>query len=108
MLTDGVEVDDYRFAEPSSCQEAIDLASEHLGSLVVHGEAGQSLEAIDQALESRNWVRSIWLGLVALNEYALVAADLNGNFWSWCADSASVWIWPATDKKLAMGESQDV
>jgi len=107
-LTLTVEIEDSRFAEPGSCQEAIDLAGQHLGSLVVHTEAGQDLESIDQALESRSWTRSIWQGLVALNEYAVAAAEFNGNFWLWCSDSGHAWAWPATDKKLAMGESQDV
>ncbi len=107
-LNEAVEIGDARFSEPGSCQEAIDLASQHLGSLVVHSDAGQDLESIDQALESTHWVRQIWLGLVALNEYATVAAEFKGGFWEWCAGSGSIWVWPATDKKLAMVESQDV
>jgi hypothetical protein len=107
-ITDTVEIEDFRFAEPGSCQEAIDLADQHLGSLVVHTEAGQDLEAIDQALECRSWIRSIWQGFVALSEYAVAAVEFNGNCWLWCSDSGHAWAWPATDKKLAMDESQDV
>lgn len=102
------DVVDVRFSRPASCQEAVELARRELRKIVIPDDAPRDIEAIDQSLESQSWVRGIWKGLVALNEYASVASDFNGDFWMWCETSGHEWAWPASDKKLAMTESDDV
>ena len=109
LLTESAEVvDDVRFSLPATCEEAIDLARRELRRIAIPDDALRDLEVIDQSLESRSWVRGIWKGLVALDEYAAVAPDFNGDFWIWCETSGDEWAWPATDKKLSMTESKDV
>lgn len=93
-------------ASPGSVQEAITWAQEHLTGIVVHPEAPQDIADLDAAVNAPSWAENTWRGLRALHLYAL--ADHDGDFRSWCETSGHAWIWPATRKKLSMGESGSV
>ncbi|MDW3217105.1 MAG: hypothetical protein R8F63_00720 [Acidimicrobiales bacterium] len=94
--------------EVASCQEAIDLAGEHLPLVVIAAEACRDIEELDSAIESRAWANSTWRALKALQAYAVEAPTFDGGFWQWCQNTSALDRWPATDKKLAMSESETV
>lgn len=92
--------------DATTCSEAFELARGHLTNLVIPASAAVSLAELDSANESQGWGRSAWRALRALDAYAAEGSRRNG-FWDWCDHSASG-LWPATEKKLAMSESETV
>ena len=46
--------------------------------------------------------------MLALNAYALEAREFSGSFYEWCRNSGHRLAWSATQKKLAMSESETV
>lgn len=91
----------------SSLREALDEAKK-LPFVVVHPEAPVDIEQLDSTLTASAWANMLWRGLRALNAYAAGDHRVAGGFYEWCRDSGSPWSWTATDKKLAMRESQGV
>ncbi len=92
--------------DATTCSEAFKLAREHLTNLVIPEAAAVFLAELDSANESQGWGRSAWRALRALDAYADEGFRHNG-FWDWC-DHSPGGLWPATEKKLAMSESETV
>ena len=104
----GVPYDDSIFELPDvvdSLAEVTELAK-RLTGVVVHPDAPRQLADCDGALEGGSWAKSAWRALRALDAYANAAPEAQVGFWQWCQNPTSKWSWPATDKKLAMSESQ--
>jgi hypothetical protein len=91
----------------TSGSEAFASAKRHLGNLVIPESAAVSLAELDSANEGPAWGRSAWRAFRALHAYVDEAADFAG-FWDWCQRSGRSEAWPATEKKLAMSESETV
>jgi hypothetical protein len=92
--------------EPHSVTEAVELARRLLPGVVIPEGVERDLEDLDCAPESQPWAKLTWQGLRALHLYA--EAGFDGNFKQWCQQSGHAWAWRATDKKLAMRESETV
>jgi hypothetical protein len=90
----------------SDMSEALFMARELLDGVVVPDGVERDLEDLDSHVNATSWGELTWRGLRALHTYA--RADWDGGFWSWCEGSGHLWGWPATDKKLAMTESETV
>ena len=91
--------------------EAAALAQLHLSDrLVLPQEALRDLDILDATTTAAAWGQTSWRGLQALHAYARDIADGKnpGSFWTWCQHSGNSLAWPATEKKLAMTESQSV
>lgn len=86
----------------------VQTAREHLGQIELPASAERELDALDAALEAEFWAQDAWLGLRALDEYARNASDFTGGFWEWCNHGDAQHRWPASQKKLAMKESDTV
>lgn len=82
-------------------------ARRHLTGIVLPDEACRDLDELDQLIEAGAWGRTSWRGLLALDAFAL-DRDFQPGFWEWCRASRSPFGWPATQKKLAMSESETV
>lgn len=97
-------------ASPATIDEAIGWGEVRLSHVEIHPDASIDIEELDSALESETWAKSIWLGLRALNQYAKRPQDFSGGFWEWCQHAAgsTLFAWPASNKKLAMYESETV
>lgn len=93
---------------PTTVEDAIRLGNERLPFVAIHPNAPKRIDDLDEALESETWAKSIWLGLCALNEYAQRPPNFSGGFWEWCEHGAgnTLFAWPASNKKLAMDESE--
>ena len=91
---------------PDKSEDIPELAAHHLRFVVIHPDACEDLDRLDYALEGPAWANSAWRALVALDQYAQVAQEFNGGFYTWCAESGSPYAWPP--KKLAMTESESV
>ena len=91
---------------PDKCADIPLLAARHLHSVVIHPDACEDLDRLDDQLEGPVWANAAWRALRALNQYAQQAQDFNGSFYTWCAESGSPYAWPT--KKLAMKESDSV
>jgi hypothetical protein len=87
-----------------SPSDAVRLAREHLGRVVIPDTAIEHIDEIDRAPNRGAWGRMTWRALRALNTYAEESIS-TGDFWDWCATSGHAYAWPATPKKLAMSES---
>jgi len=87
---------------PDGVAEAIELGVSHLQRVVIHPDAPQEIDSIEENLKYQVWARGLWQGLIALEHYAEAVAlgEAVGGLWQWCTDTAE---WPAD--KLAMGES---
>lgn len=95
----------------NSSSEAAELAVALLADrLVIPQAALRDLEDLDAAPTAVAWGQTAWKGLRALHAYAEDRAKgwANGGFWEWCQTSGNIRAWPATDKKLAMSESESV
>lgn len=92
--------------EVTTSTEAFELARQHLSGLVIPDSAAVALRELDSANEAQGWARSAWRALRALNAYVDDASEYSG-FWDWCLHSPTP-LWAASDKKLAMGESETV
>ena len=92
--------------------EAVAAAQQHLSEfLVVPDEACRELDELCAAVEARAWGVTTWRGLRALACYARDKRDCSftaGGFWEWSANSGNPYSWTASDKKLAMSESETV
>jgi hypothetical protein len=90
---------------PDGVADAIDLAREHLRSVVLHESAPREIELLDQNLKYKAWAGAIWQGLLALEHYARATAGgaSAGGFYGWCSESGE---WATS--KVAMGESETV
>ncbi|WP_309055737.1 hypothetical protein [Streptomyces sp.] len=92
--------------------EAIVAAKEHLGEwLTIADSASRELHGIDTAPEAVSWGNNAYRGFRALAEYARSCKEdgFAGGFWVWCQRGGAMSVsWPATDKKLAMSESESV
>ena len=86
----------------------VEAAREHLNHIELPASAERDLDALDAALEAEFWAQDAWLGLRALDEYARDVGDFTGGFWEWCKNSNAQHRWPASQKKLAMKESDSV
>ena len=91
-----------------SPSEAVEQARVFLaGHLDIPESACRKLDRLDAAVQARAWGATAWRGFVALHRYAedKAGGEFDGSFWNWCERSGA---WPATEKKLAMSESQTV
>lgn len=100
------ELDLADVAVPTSVRGAVELAVERLRGVVVHPSAPRDLDDLDAHPNAPAWASGIWRGLRALDAYA--RARFDGNFKSWCTNSGHPWAWSASDKKLALTESETV
>jgi hypothetical protein len=89
----------------SAPSDAVRLAREHLGRVVIPESAVEHIDELDSTPNAAAWGRSYWRALRALHTYAQ-ESGWEGDFWDWCANSGHEHAWPATPKKLAMSESQ--
>lgn len=92
--------------EAGSISEAVALARRLLTNVAVPAGVERDLDDLDGHLNRASWGDLTWRGLRALHCYA--AAGYDGNFWQWCEASGHAWAWPATPKKLALRESEQV
>jgi hypothetical protein len=92
--------------DTTTSTEAFELARKHLSGLVIPDSAAVALRELDAANESQGWARSAWRAFRALNAYVADSGEYSG-FWDWCEHSPAS-LWAASDKKLAMGESETV
>lgn len=91
--------------------EAVSMAVSHLADrLVIPDEARRDLDDLDASPTASAWGQTSWEGLLALHAYAVDRASGwdGGGFWEWCENSKNPRAWRATDKKLAMKESETV
>jgi len=87
--------------------EAIQLA-ERLPHIALHPEAPVDIEKLESSVTATAWANTIWRGLRSLDAYAAGNHGVAGGFWEWCRAAGSPWAWPASNKKLAMRESEGV
>jgi hypothetical protein len=95
----------------TSMTEAVDMAKTYLSDrLVIPDAALHDLDDLDASAMSVAWAQTSWDGFLALHAYAVDRADGwdGGGFWEWCVNSKNPRAWRATDKKLAMKESDSV
>ena len=88
--------------------EAVTRAREELADVLsIPNSVERELDRVDTAPNALAWGNTTWRGLKALAEYALDVRRgvYSGGFWNWCVRGG---MWPATDKKLAMVESNTV
>lgn len=91
-----------------SVSEAVSSARDALSEfLAIPIGADRELDGVDAAPNALAWGNTVWRGLCALADYAKDVSNgaFSGGFWNWCAHAG---VWPATPKKLAMGESESV
>ncbi|MEX5297358.1 hypothetical protein RCG67_01085 [Kocuria sp. CPCC 205292] len=92
--------------------EAVVAAKKHLVDwLTIADSAPRELHGIDTAPEAVSWGNNAYRGLRALAEYSRSCKEEGfvGGFWVWCQRGGAMSVnWPATDKKLAMSESESV
>jgi hypothetical protein len=94
-----------------SISDAIDMAKTYLSDrLTIPDTALHYIEDLDASVTSVAWAQTTWDGFLALHAYAVDRADGwdNGGFWEWCLNSGNQRVWRATNKKLAMKESESV
>lgn len=91
---------------PENSTEALALARTHLNWLVIPQDVERDLGDLDAHMNFRSWGQTLWKGLLALHIYATSGWD--GNFKNWCSDSGHDLAWSASDKKLALRESETV
>lgn len=95
----------------ASTTEAVDMARIYLADrLVIPDEAIHDLDELDASPTGSAWGQTLWEGLLALHAYAVDRAGGwgGGGFWEWCENSKNPRAWRATNKKLAMKESESV
>jgi hypothetical protein len=98
-------------ATVASVSDAAVMAAKYLADrLVIPAGALHDLEQLDAAPTSTAWAQTSWQGFMALHAYAIdrAAGWDDGGFWEWCAHSGNPRAWRATEKKLAMVESETV
>lgn len=92
--------------ESSSIADALDRARDLLTRVVIPPGVEHDIDDLDSHECGAAWASLIWSGLRAMHVYA--EAGFDGNFWNWCRASGHLWAWPASEKKLAMTESETV
>lgn len=91
---------------PSSCMEAIERA-QALEHIVIHPDAAQDIDRMDQNERSALWGKRIYRHLQSLDAYSEAKdSRFKGPFWEWCQHSGSRYAVP--NKFIAMKESQSV
>lgn len=93
--------------DPGTSADCFEFAREFLGDwLSIPAEAGRDLDALDGSASASVWAAKSWRAFLALAAYAEAKAqrdDVTG-FWEWCESGAPL-HWPATERALAMKES---
>jgi hypothetical protein len=92
--------------EAGSISEALELARERLTGVVIPPGVERDVDDLDSHINAPAWGQLTWRGLRALHRYA--EARYDGNFKQWCEQSGDPWVWPASQKKLALRESETV
>ncbi|WP_208029419.1 hypothetical protein [Rhabdothermincola sediminis] len=92
--------------EAGSISEALELARERLTGVVIPPGVERDVDDLDSHINASAWGELTWRGLRALHRYA--EARFDGNFRQWCEQSRDPWVWPASQKKLALRESEMV
>ena len=95
-------------ANPST---AAQLARTHLTDrLIMPDKALRDLAVLDSTVTAGAWGDLSWLAFRSLHAFATACADGwdKGGFYEWCSNSGHPLAWKATDKKLAMRESETV
>lgn len=92
--------------EARSIAEALELARERLTGVVIPPGVERDVDDLDSHINASAWGELTWRGLRALHRYA--EARYDGNFRQWCERSGDPWVWPASQKKLALRESETV
>ena len=103
---DAVEQQVAEDSPPSSCREAIERANE-LSHVIVHAEAPQEIERLDQDEDSELWGQRMYRQLLALEAYAVAKSKgFDGNLKTWCDTSGHDRAIPS--KFVALSESESV
>lgn len=90
--------------EPRSIEEAVECAREFLEGVSIPFGVEHDLKEMDSNSMGRVWAQGVWQGLRALSVYAEEGFD--GDFRQWCASGHHMYSWSASQKKLAMRESE--
>ena len=111
LIADGraerAEPVDYDAPPAATIAGVIEVAREQCEYVAIPASALREIDALDADEKAPDWARELWKGLRALNAYASESAHFQGGFWEWCQHSNSEHnVWPATEKKLAMTESE--
>lgn len=91
-----------------SSSQAAEQARRLLGRVAFTSVTCRDLDDLDRVPEAMSWGDKAWQGFRALHAYAEDAAGFAGGFYEWCKHTQHPYAWPATSKKLAMGESDTV
>lgn len=92
---------------PSSCMEAIERAQVHLEQIVIHPDAAQDIDRMDQNEHFALWGKRIYRHLQSLDAYSEAkASKYEGGFMPWCQHSGNMYTVPP--KFIAMKESESV
>lgn len=113
----GAYADIWQTAEPTTEQapddvqdtsEAVLAAQTYLADRIVIPDAAvQQLEGIDTSPSAYAWANTTWRGLLSLADFVTAQrGGFDGDFWAFCRTGHGGW--PATEKKLAMVESESV
>lgn len=113
LIADGraerAEPVDYDAPPAATIAGVIEVAREQCDHVAIPASALREIDALDADEKAADWARELWKGLRALNAYASESGHFQGGFWEWCEHSNSEHnVWPATEKKLAMTESETV
>lgn len=95
---------------PETSADCFEAATSFLTEwLSIPEDAARSLEVLDESPSASSWATSSWRAFCSLAAYAEAKQNDQDNdvpdFWHWCKSGAPL-HWPASDKKLAMKESQ--
>lgn len=90
--------------EPKTIEEAVDCAREFLNGVVMPDGIEHDVKDMDSNSMGRVWAQGVWQGLRALSVYA--EEEFDGDFRQWCASGHHMYSWSASQKKLAMRESE--
>lgn len=100
---------DYEAPPAATLSGVIEVAREQCELVEIHQAAPREIDALEADEGADVWARELWKGLRALNAYAGESEHFSGGFWEWCEHSNHQDnVWPASEKKLAMSESDTV
>ena len=103
---DVIEQEGEKIDPPSSCMEAIERA-QILEHIVIHPDAAQDIDRMDQNEHFALWGKRIYRHLQSLDAYSEAkASGFKGSFWDWCQHSGNIHTVPP--KFIAMKESESV
>lgn len=86
----------------SSCAEAVQLG-QTLDNIVIHPDAPQDIDRMDQSPDSELWGQRVWMHLQSLNAYA---EEKGPGFETWCRTSGHPRV--ISPKFISMTESETV